>query len=203
MRAEDVVATLLAERLVGIVRAASAAAAARDLAALRAVGVAVAEVSLTTPGALDVIAAAAQALEPGQVLGAGTVLDAAAVRAAVAAGARLIIAPSLSSDVVRTARDLDVAVVPGCATPTEMLEALRLGAHAVKLFPADSWSPQALGTMLRALPQVRVVPTGGVTLQTAPRWLEAGAVAVGIGAALTSTEQADDVRRAVAGLRRR
>ncbi|WP_158373756.1 bifunctional 4-hydroxy-2-oxoglutarate aldolase/2-dehydro-3-deoxy-phosphogluconate aldolase [Cellulosimicrobium cellulans] len=198
---EQVLAAVRAERLIGIVRAPDAAAGRAALSAMRAAGVRVAEVSLGTPGALDLVAEAADATG-GDVIGVGTVLRAADVRSAVAAGARLVVTPALCADVVRTARDLGAIVVPGCATPTEMLEALRLGAHAVKLFPADLWSPGALRTMLRALPQVPVVPTGGVTLGNAGQWLDAGAIAVGMGADLARAGHVADVRRSVAALRR-
>jgi 2-dehydro-3-deoxyphosphogluconate aldolase/(4S)-4-hydroxy-2-oxoglutarate aldolase len=200
----DVVAVMElihSERVIGIVRATSAAAARVEAAAMRAAGIAVVEVSLTTPGALEVVAELAAECREDQLIGAGTVLDAASARMAVAAGARVLISPILSLGVVRTALESGVAVIPGCSTPTEMLMALRHGAHAVKLFPANSWTPAALKTMLHALPQLPVVPTGGVTLQDASRWLDAGAVAVGIGAALAEADS-DETRRVVASLRR-
>ncbi len=194
-------AAVSAERLIGIVRAPDLGAARRSLAAMRAAGVRVAEVSLSTPGALDVLAAEAASSGPDHLIGAGTVLDAAAARSAVAAGAQFLVAPIVVREVVLTALDLGVVVVPGCATPTEMVQALRWGAQLVKLFPANAWTPVVLRTMLHALPDMRVVPTGGITLADAPQWLAAGAVAVGVGSALTADACPDEVRRAVATLR--
>ena len=200
MNAETVMERIRSERVIGICRADSADAVRNQVRAMRAAGVAVAEVSLTTPGALDVVSEQAAELDEGEVIGAGTVLDAASARMAVAAGARLLVSPILSFDVIRVALDHGVVAIPGCYSPTEMLSALQYGAQAVKLFPANGWTPVALHTMLRALPQLPVVPTGGVSIRDAATWLEAGAVAVGLGATLTSSDP-EKARRSVGSLR--
>jgi len=106
-------------------------------------------------------------------------------RLAVLAGARLLVTPTLEPEVISTAQRYGAATVIGTATPTEMLRAQSLGADLVKIFPASQWTPKTLADVLQALPQLRCVPTGGVTLDNAPDWIAAGAVAVGIGSALT------------------
>ncbi|MFI6984016.1 bifunctional 4-hydroxy-2-oxoglutarate aldolase/2-dehydro-3-deoxy-phosphogluconate aldolase [Embleya sp. NPDC050154] len=116
---------------------------------------------------------------PDVLIGAGTVLDAESARHAVAAGARLLVCPTLSADVIRTAHRYGAVVLPGCATPTEMTAAIEAGADAVKVFPASAWTPGAPADVRAALPQLPLIPTGGISLEAAPAWILAGAVAVG------------------------
>lgn len=171
-------------RVIGIVRADGPEPATR--AALSAVdaGLDVVEVSLTTPGALEAIAEVAAA-RPDALIGAGTVLDEASARLAVLAGASFLVSPTLHAAVVSTGHRFGLVVIPGAATATEILAALELGADAVKLFPARASSPGVLRDLLQALPQAPIVPTGGVDGTNAADWLAAGAVAVGVGGALT------------------
>ena len=181
----DVLQRVADERFVAIVRRPTRAAAAADVEALLAAGARVVEVSLTTPGALSVVEQAATSAGPEVVLGVGTVLDPTDVRLAHLAGARLIVTPTFDAEVVRCARRYGVASIVGCGSATEMLTALSSGADAVKLFPASTWTPADLQGLLQALPQLPVVPTGGITLDTAADWVAAGAVAVGLGSALS------------------
>lgn len=194
MTADQTVAAIAEQGVVGIVRAASADA---GLAAARTfidTGLAAVEVSLTTPGALETIA---ELTGSGSAVGAGTVRTLTQARDAHAAGAVFLVSPLLDLEVVRYAVVNDLAVLPGCLTPSEMATAQRAGAQLVKIFPAHLWSPAALAGMLEAMPDLRCVPTGGVSVETAPQWVRAGAVAVGVGGSLT---RADDPGTAVAGL---
>lgn len=177
-------ATIAHGRVLGIVRAPDDATAAARVRHLFDIGIPAVEVSMTTPGALDVVAALAPVVPPDAVLGVGTVLDSPTARLAVLAGARFLVCPTLHHGVIRVGLRYGVAVIPGCATPTEMLSALTAGADAVKLFPASTWRPADLAALLEALPQIPVVPTGGAGLDDVERWLDAGAVAVGLGGAL-------------------
>jgi len=170
--------------VIGIVRADSGDRAHEQATALLAAGLPVVEVSLTTPDACEVIAQLAAA-HPESVVGAGTVLDATEADAVIAAGARLIVTPAFEFEVIESAIRHDVAVVPGCLTPTEMVRAMQLGANAVKIFPAHLWTPAALAGLLQAMPDLPCVPTGGVDAGNAPDWIAAGATAVGVGASLT------------------
>ncbi len=203
MYSYEVAAAVATQRVVAIVRALDADAARAAVWSLVEAGLQVVEVSLTTPGALEVIAEVAARRVPGLVLGAGTVLDGATARLAVLAGARFLVSPSLQEDVLRTAHRYGVATLPGAATAAEAVRAMELGADLVKLFPASAYGPKATGDLLQALPQVPLVPTGGVTLADAPDYIRAGAVAVGIGSSLTRggpAEAAERVARLLADL---
>jgi 2-dehydro-3-deoxyphosphogluconate aldolase / (4S)-4-hydroxy-2-oxoglutarate aldolase len=182
-------------RCIGILRSGSAAAAASAGRALVEGGITVVEVAFTTPGAPAAIAELGAAC-PDALVGAGTVLDAAAAFAAVQAGARFLVSPLVSEDVLRAGHRYGVAVIPGAATPTEINAAMELGADAVKLFPAGSLGVGYLRAVAAAMPQVPFVPTGGITAQDAPQWLAAGAIAVGVGGDLTGGDPDGIVDRA-------
>jgi 2-dehydro-3-deoxyphosphogluconate aldolase / (4S)-4-hydroxy-2-oxoglutarate aldolase len=182
-------------RCIGVLRAGSAAAAASAGQALVEGGVTVIEVAFTTPDAPDAIAEL-RAARPDALVGAGTVLDAAAAFAAVQAGARFLVSPLVSEEVLRAGHRYGVAVIPGAATPTEINAAMELGADAVKLFPAGSLGIGYLRAVAAAMPQVPFVPTGGISAQDAPQWLGAGAMAVGVGGALTRGDPAGITDRA-------
>ena len=122
----------------------------------------------------------------GCVIGAGTVLDESAARYVIDAGARFVVSPVLDPAVIRTCRDRDVPCMPGAFTPTELLEAWRAGAPVVKLFPASAVDPGYIRDVLAPLPFLRVVPSGGVSLENAGDWIRAGAAAVSVGSALVS-----------------
>ena len=165
-------------------------AAARALAAG---GVDIVEITLTTPGALEAIAelASDEGLK-GCMIGAGTVLDVKAARDVIARGARFVVSPAFDRFVVRYCRDHHVPCLPGAFTPTELHEAWRAGATAVKLFPASAVGPRYLREVLAPLPFLRVVPSGSVSLENAGEWIRAGAAAVSVGSALVSAELARD-----------
>ncbi|GAA2878083.1 bifunctional 4-hydroxy-2-oxoglutarate aldolase/2-dehydro-3-deoxy-phosphogluconate aldolase [Streptosporangium fragile] len=173
---------VVSDRVIGIIRAPDADTAADLGTRLIGAGLRSIEVSLSTPGAL----AAIRRLAGGAALvGAGTVLDAQQAGAAIEAGARFLVCPSISAEVIRSANRHGVPVVAGAATPTEVLAALEAGADLVKIFPASQSSPRSLRDLLQALPHAPLVPTGGVSAATAPEWIAAGAAAVGIGGELT------------------
>jgi 2-dehydro-3-deoxyphosphogluconate aldolase/(4S)-4-hydroxy-2-oxoglutarate aldolase len=152
--------------------------------ALAAGGVTVAEVTFTVPGALDVIRAARQRLGDRVLLGAGTVLDPETARAALLAGAEFIVSPAVNAEVIRLCRRYDKLVMPGAFTPTEVLSAWEAGADVVKVFPADVVGPAFFKALRGPLPQVKLMPTGGVDLSTAAEFLKAGAVCLGVGGQL-------------------
>lgn len=154
-------------------------------------GVRALEVTMTVPGAIDVIRALAPSLPDGFLLGAGTVTDAATARAVIDAGACFVVGPVFRPDVIAACHERDVAAMPGCFTPTEILAAHDCGADIVKVFPATMLGPQFLKDVRAPLPQVKLMPTGGVTLDNAGEWIRAGAVAVGIGSALLDATAID------------
>lgn len=171
---------------VGVQHAAPLRAA---VTALAAGGIDVVEITLTTPGALDAIGElASDKGVKGCLIGAGTVLDVKAAREVIARGARFVVSPTFDRFVVRFCNDHHVASLPGALTPTELLAASRAGASAVKLFPASAVGPRYLREVLAPLPSLRVVPSGGVSLENAGEWIRAGAAAVSVGSALVSPD---------------
>ena len=190
---------LAAERVIAIIRSPSATQALESAKALIAEGIRIIEISLNTPGAVEAIGelAAYCADIPGVVVGAGTVLDAGTVERVGAAGARFFVAPVFDAEAVAAANDCGMAAIPGCATPTEMLRAHEVGAAAIKVFPATLWTPAGLQNVVRAMPFLRLVPTGGVSIDQAPEWLAAGAAGLGIGSALDLTSNVRRLREGV------
>jgi 2-dehydro-3-deoxyphosphogluconate aldolase/(4S)-4-hydroxy-2-oxoglutarate aldolase len=163
----------------------------RDPGKLRAVvdaimagGVRALEVTMTVPGAVDLIRGLAPTLPEGFLLGAGTVVDGKTARAVIDAGAQFVISPVFRREVIQACHDGGVPAAPGCFTPTEILEAHDAGADIVKVFPATTLGPQYIKDVRAPLPQVKLMPTGGVTPDNAGDWIRAGAVAVAAGSSL-------------------
>ncbi len=170
--------------IVAVVRAESSESLVKVIQALAAGGVTAAEVTFTVPDALDVIRRVRHEIGDQIVLGAGTVLDPETARAAILAGAEYIVSPVVNLDVIRLCRRYDKAVMPGAFTPTEVLTAWEAGADIVKVFPAEIGGPAYLKALRGPLPQIRLMPTGGVDLSTAASFLKAGACCLGIGSSL-------------------
>ena len=170
--------------IVAVVRAPDPAGLVEVIRVLAAGGVNVAEVTLTVPNALEVIREAKKALGDSVLLGAGTVLDPETCRAALLAGAEFIVSPTINLEVIQICRRYDKLVMPGAFTPTEVLTAWEAGADIVKVFPAEVVGPAFFKAMRGPLPQIRLMPTGGVDLNTAADFLKAGACCLGIGSQL-------------------
>src|SRR3954463_16137346 len=186
MSRESTLKRILEGGIVAVVRAESGQSLARVVGALADGGVTAAEITFTVPDAVEVIRAVRAELGDRVVLGAGTVLDSETARAALLAGAEYLVSPTLNLDVIRLARRYDKVVMPGAFTPTEVLAAWEAGADIVKIFPADVGGPAYLKALRGPLPQVRVMPTGGVDLDTAESFLKAGACCLGLGGSLVS-----------------
>jgi len=168
-----------------VVRAASADEALAAVEAIRAGGIPILEITLTVPGAINIIADLTRRLGDQALIGAGTVLDADSARACVDAGARFVVSPSLDVPTIETCNALEVPIFPGALTPTEVVTAWKAGADAVKIFPANSVGGASYLKSLKApLPQIEMIPTGGVSLKTAADFIAAGAFALGVGADL-------------------
>jgi 2-dehydro-3-deoxyphosphogluconate aldolase/(4S)-4-hydroxy-2-oxoglutarate aldolase len=162
-------------------------------------GLDVVEVPLNVPSALGAVAALSSRF-PSALVGAGTVMGAAEAVAALDAGARFLLSPVLQPEVVAAAHSRGAAAIPGAFTPTEIDACMRAGADLVKLFPADRLTPADARVLLAALPGVRLLPAGGISPANAAEWLAAGAVAVGVGGALTrEPERAGALVAAIAG----
>jgi 2-dehydro-3-deoxyphosphogluconate aldolase/(4S)-4-hydroxy-2-oxoglutarate aldolase len=170
--------------IVGIIRAPDGAQLVDVAQALLAGGVDVLEVTFTVPRAHKVLEQVADALGDKVLLGAGTVLDTETCRTAILAGAEFIVSPGTNVDVIQMCRRYSKPALPGALTPTEVISAWQAGADFVKIFPCDVLGPAHLKALRGPLPQVRMIPTGGVTLETAADFLKAGAAALGIGSSL-------------------
>jgi 2-dehydro-3-deoxyphosphogluconate aldolase/(4S)-4-hydroxy-2-oxoglutarate aldolase len=157
-------------------------------------GVRALEVTMTVPGAVSLIETLAGSLPPTAILGAGTVLDTTTARQVIDAGARFVVSPVFRRPIIDACHERGVPAMPGCFTPTEILDAWDAGADLVKVFPATSLGPGFINDVRGPLPQLRLVPTGGVTRENAGDWIRAGAVAIGVGSALVD-------RKAVAARR--
>jgi 2-dehydro-3-deoxyphosphogluconate aldolase/(4S)-4-hydroxy-2-oxoglutarate aldolase len=182
--------------LIAIVRLESSAELVRVAKAIAAGGASVIEFTMTTPGALRTIEASTLELGGEVLIGAGTVLDPETARAAILAGAEFIVAPTLNPRVIEMAHRYDKVVVPGAFTPTEILTAWESGADFVKVFPAEFGGPAYLKAVRAPLPQVRMIPVGGVSLETAEAFVRAGAAALGVGSNLVDRKAVAEGRLA-------
>jgi len=188
MTKTQIIQRLLDPGIIAIIRADSSEQLVEAAAALLAGGVTAMEVTMTTPNALAVVTAVTQRFGDRILMGVGSVIDPRTVDAAVAAGAEFIVTPVTKPEVIAAANRLEKPIASGAFTPTECLLAHESGADFVKLFPAECNGPAYVKTLLAPLPQLRIVPTGGVTPQTAGAFLAAGSVALGVGSALVSKE---------------
>lgn len=175
--------------VVPVVRASSAEEAMQVIEAIKAGGVSVLEITMTVPRAVRVIEQVADRYGAEVVVGAGTVLDPETARACILAGAVFVVSPSLNTGTIELCRRYSVAVMPGALTPTEVVTAWQAGADVVKVFPCGALGGAKYLKSLKApLPQIEMIPTGGVSLQTAAEFVEAGALALGVGADLVDTK---------------
>lgn len=173
--------------IVAVIRAQSGEQLVEVAQALLAGGVDVMEVTFTVPGAPSVIERVAADLGDKILLGAGTVLDAETARIAILSGAEFIVSPSTSLEVIQVCRRYGKLAMPGAFTPTEVVTAFQAGADIVKIFPSDVGGPAYLRALHGPLPQIPLMPTGGVTLDTAADYLQAGACALGVGGSLVES----------------
>ena len=185
MNKSEVLKKIIDCGMIPVVRVSSADDALKVAGALEAGGLPCIEITLTVPGALDVIKHLVKSIGSNIIIGAGTVTSAAEASDVIEAGAEYIVSPSLDLDTIRVCREKGKVSVPGALTPTEVLTAWNAGADMVKVFPAGNVGGASYIKALKApLPQIKLVPTGGVDLQTAAGFIKAGASALGIGSSL-------------------
>lgn len=171
--------------VIPVVRATTADEAMRAIDAIREGGISILEITMTVPGAVDLIEQVSTRYGSDVLVGAGTVLDPETATACISAGAQFIVSPALNPDTIACCRRHDVAVMPGALTPTEVVQAWTAGADFVKVFPAGAvGGPSYLKSLKAPLPQIELIPTGGVSLKTAADFIKAGAAALGVGADL-------------------
>jgi len=185
MGKREILNRMVSEGLIPVIRVSSAQEAMDVSDALKGGGVSFIEITMSVQGAMDVIKELAQKYKEEIIMGAGTVLDPETGRAALLAGAQFIVSPTLNLELIQLAHRYGAVVIPGAMTPTEILTAWNAGADLVKVFPAAQLGgPEYLKALRGPLPQILLVPTGGVNLQNAGAFIKAGATALGVGGEL-------------------
>jgi len=188
MTRDEVLQTLCDVGVVPVVRAKSSEVLLDIARALEAGGVPIVEVTMTVAGAIDGIRRLAAEVGPGLLVGVGSVTEPVQAEEAIDAGARFVVGPVLVPEVIEVAAARDTVVVPGAFTATEVYRARALGADIVKVFPADVGGPAYVKALLAPMPFLKLLPTGGVDLETAGPFIRAGAAALGVGSALVKKE---------------
>lgn len=194
MNRDEVLKSMIDCGVVGVLRAKSSAELLDVSRALYEGGVTSIEVTMTTPGALKVIEEVAAKMAGQVIVGVGSVLDAETARAAILAGAEFVVGPVLKEPVIAMAKRYSKIVIPGAFTPSEILRAWEAGADVVKVFPATAVGPKYIRDILGPLPQVRLSPTGGVTVENTGEFIKSGAVFVGAGTSLVDSKAVAEKR---------
>jgi 2-dehydro-3-deoxyphosphogluconate aldolase/(4S)-4-hydroxy-2-oxoglutarate aldolase len=185
-RKQEIVNAIIESGVVAVIRADRSDELMQVAHSLLEGGIVAMEVTMTTPGAVDVIKAVATELREKVIIGAGTVLDPETARAVILAGAEFVVSPTLSPATIALCRRYSKVVVPGAFTPTEILNAWEAGADIVKVFPATAVGPGYLKDIKGPLPQIRLSPTGGVSLDNAGEFIRCGACCIAVGGNLVS-----------------
>jgi 2-dehydro-3-deoxyphosphogluconate aldolase/(4S)-4-hydroxy-2-oxoglutarate aldolase len=194
MTKNETLDALLSSGVVAVIRMKDPERLSKVVMAIREGGVKCIEITMTVPGAVDVIAALVKTAPPDVLVGAGTVTDRGTANDVVSAGARFVVSPVFRPDVVAVTKAAGAVAIPGCFTPTEILTAWEAGADIVKVFPATSLGPKYFKDIAGPFPDIRLMPTGGVTVDNVGEWVKAGAVAVGIGSDLLDKKAIDEGR---------
>lgn len=185
MTKSDILQRLRAQKVIALIRADGADSLLDCARALQAGGLGAIELTMTTPGAIELVARVSREL-PDALIGLGTVLDADTARAGIAAGAKFIVTPAVRPAVIAVCREQSVPILSGALTPTEACDAWDAGADVIKIFPAEFFGPAYIKSLKAPFPKMEFLPTGGVTPQTVGDFLKAGAFATAAGSALVS-----------------
>ncbi len=194
MSRTSIVQKIEAEGAVAIIRVEDPSTLQHVIEALLKGGLSAIEVTMTVPRALDIIEETARTMGDEVILGVGSVLDPETARMAINAGARYVVCPIFKRSIVEMAHRYNLPVMPGCFTPSEILEAHEAGADVVKVFPADVLGMKYFKAIKAPMPHLQLMPTGGVDLTNAGEWIAAGACAVGVGSALLDKKAIDEGR---------
>jgi 2-dehydro-3-deoxyphosphogluconate aldolase/(4S)-4-hydroxy-2-oxoglutarate aldolase len=184
MSAKEVLATILATRVIAVIRMSDTRRLASVVEAIKRGGVRAIEITMTTPSALEIIAEMAAEKGSGSLVGAGTVLDVRTAERVIRAGADFVVSPVTNAEMIDACKRSGIFVAPGAFSPNEILAAWEKGADVVKVFPATSVGPKYFRDLRGPLPQVRLMPTGGVNIENAGEFIRSGACCVAIGTAL-------------------
>ncbi|MFN2340057.1 MAG: bifunctional 2-keto-4-hydroxyglutarate aldolase/2-keto-3-deoxy-6-phosphogluconate aldolase [Halanaerobium sp.] len=179
--------------IVAVIRAENAEKALKITEAVKKGGIDAIEITMTVPGAVDVIKQLTDEYSKDEILiGAGSVLDAETARACILAGAEYIVSPSLDKETIEMCNRYQKAVMPGAMSVTEVVKAMKYGADIVKVFPATLFGPKIIKAIKGPLPQAPLMPTGGVSLDNVKDWIKAGSLAVGVGSSLSKGAKTGD-----------
>lgn len=179
--------------VVAVVRAESEEQAKKITAACVEAGIVGIEITFTVPGALKIIESLSKEYSEDQIIiGAGTVLDKETARAAILAGAKYVVSPCLDVETVKLCNTYDIACMPGAMTVKEAVDGMRAGADIIKIFPGELFGPKIIKAFKGPLPQMKMMPTGGVSVDNICEWIKAGASAVGAGSSLTAGAKKGD-----------
>lgn len=198
MKRDRIMEQLIDPGVVAVIRGKNAEEAKKTALACIEGGVTAIEVTFTVPGAAHLIEEMSAERKGRLTIGAGTVLDAETARAAILAGAEFIVSPGFNREAALLCNRYQVPYLPGCMTITEMMTALEYGASVVKLFPGEQFGPSFIKAVKGPLPQIEIMPTGGVSLENAAEWIRSGAVAVGVGGELTRPAAKGDFQEVTA-----
>jgi 2-dehydro-3-deoxyphosphogluconate aldolase/(4S)-4-hydroxy-2-oxoglutarate aldolase len=197
MNKTDVIKQIREIGIIPVIRATTADEAMRAIDAIREGGISVLEITMTVPNAFSVIEQVTTRFGSDALVGAGTVLDVEDAKSCIASGAQFVVSPALNLETIAYCREQGVVVMPGALTPTEVVQAWNAGADFVKVFPAGAvGGPSYLKSLKAPLPQIELVPTGGVNLKTAADFIKAGAAALGVGADLVAGQSAEITEKA-------
>ncbi|MEP0822469.1 MAG: bifunctional 4-hydroxy-2-oxoglutarate aldolase/2-dehydro-3-deoxy-phosphogluconate aldolase [Ignavibacterium sp.] len=184
MSTNPILESILSSGVVAVIRMKDRNKLLKVVEAISAGGVKCIEITMTVPGAVDMIRELSDKVPKDVILGAGTVTDVQTANDVIDAGAKFVVGPVLNADIIALCRKRGVVVMPGCFTPTEIHAAWKAGADIVKVFPATSLGPRYFKDIAGPFPEIRLMPTGGVTIDNVGEWIQSGAVAVGIGSDL-------------------
>ncbi len=194
MEKTELLSRMKKEGIVAVVRAENKEKGEKVIDAIVKGGINFIEITMTVPGAVDIIKELSQKYKDDEniVIGAGTVLDPETARMVILAGAQFVVSPSLNVDTVKLCNRYRVPVMPGIMTVKEAVEALELGVDILKVFPGNAFGPSIISSFKGPLPQAQFMPTGGVAVDNVEKWFKAGVVAVGTGSNLTAGAKTGD-----------
>lgn len=192
MTKSEVLQNISASGVVAVIRMKEPDKLAKVIDAVRKGGVRCIEITMTVPGAVEIIRTMASTMPKDVLIGAGTVTTPSNAEDVIAAGAQFVVSPVLNLDVIAVCKKHSIACMPGCYTPTEIFTAWNAGADVCKVFPATSLGPKYFKDLSGPFPHIKLMPTGGVTIDNVGEWIAAGAVAVGIGSDLLDKKAIDE-----------
>jgi len=183
---------ILTNGVVAVIRMKDPAKLLKVIEAIREGGVKCIEITMTVPGAVGIIREISKTVSSDVLVGAGTVTDVKTADAVIDAGAKFVVGPISKKEIIARCRERQTVVMPGCFSPTEIFSAWEAGADIVKVFPATSLEPKYFKDLAGPFPDIRLMPTGGVTIDNVGEWVKAGAVAVGIGSDLLDKKAVEE-----------